>query len=178
MRSVSKLLATTAFSAGVMLAAMPAHAVTVVPIASGPFSLPGNTSGVIPAGTIVSGTNTYDFTFTTIGATYKTLMQMQTTNIKTGKPLDLAFTLYRGAPGAGTFVANSGGTSTAATLIALTAGDYYMALDRTKAPMQLVTGGVTLLSVVPEPATWGMMLLGVGGLGAVLRNRRRPAAQA
>jgi len=34
------------------------------------------------------------------------------------------------------------------------------------------TGGV------PEPATWGMMLLGFGGLGAVLRHRRRVALAA
>jgi hypothetical protein len=27
---------------------------------------------------------------------------------------------------------------------------------------------------VPEPATWAMMLLGMGGLGAALRQRRRP----
>jgi hypothetical protein len=31
---------------------------------------------------------------------------------------------------------------------------------------------------VPEPATWGLMLLGFGGMGAMLRNRRRVAATA
>ena len=29
---------------------------------------------------------------------------------------------------------------------------------------------------VPEPATWGLMILGLGGMGAALRSRRRPLA--
>jgi len=29
---------------------------------------------------------------------------------------------------------------------------------------------------VPEPATWGLMIMGFGGVGALLRNRRRQAA--
>jgi hypothetical protein len=29
------------------------------------------------------------------------------------------------------------------------------------------------LSAVPEPATWGMMLMGFGGLGVAMRNSRR-----
>jgi len=36
-------------------------------------------------------------------------------------------------------------------------------------------GGVSLsITAVPEPATWGLMLLGFGGLGAMLRKRRKP----
>ncbi len=34
------------------------------------------------------------------------------------------------------------------------------------------------LAAVPEPATWGLMLVGFGGMGVVLRNRRRTAAVA
>ena len=33
----------------------------------------------------------------------------------------------------------------------------------------------TTLAGVPEPASWALMLLGVGGVGATLRGRRRPA---
>lgn len=35
--------------------------------------------------------------------------------------------------------------------------------------------GQTAVSAVPEPATWAMMILGLGGVGAALRNRRRLA---
>jgi hypothetical protein len=33
-------------------------------------------------------------------------------------------------------------------------------------------------SAVPEPATWGMMILGLGGAGALLRRRQRVTANA
>jgi PEP-CTERM motif-containing protein len=37
------------------------------------------------------------------------------------------------------------------------------------------SGNVTIHNAaVPEPATWGMMILGFGAMGAVLRRRRRP----
>lgn len=36
-----------------------------------------------------------------------------------------------------------------------------------------VQGGVTVRSGVPEPATWGMMLLGFAGIGAATRMRKK-----
>jgi hypothetical protein len=42
-------------------------------------------------------------------------------------------------------------------------------------PMALLDN-VSLVNTVPEPATWGLMLLGVGAIGASLRMRRRTAA--
>ena len=33
-----------------------------------------------------------------------------------------------------------------------------------------------LAAVVPEPSTWGMMLLGFGAIGVLLRRRRKPAS--
>jgi len=38
--------------------------------------------------------------------------------------------------------------------------------------------GATLAGGVPEPATWGMMLVGFGGLGAMMRRRRAMTAVA
>jgi hypothetical protein len=37
----------------------------------------------------------------------------------------------------------------------------------------LVGGEATLETSVPEPATWAMLLVGIGGLGAMLRRARR-----
>ena len=41
-------------------------------------------------------------------------------------------------------------------------------------PVALDSFTVTL-AAVPEPASWAMMLLGIGGVGALMRSRRRPA---
>jgi hypothetical protein len=38
--------------------------------------------------------------------------------------------------------------------------------------------GASIQGGVPEPASWALMILGFGGVGAVLRTRRRPALAA
>jgi hypothetical protein len=43
---------------------------------------------------------------------------------------------------------------------------------------QSASGSFDAQIAVPEPATWGLMLVGFGGMGALLRNRRRTAAVA
>jgi hypothetical protein len=150
-----------------------AQAVVIIPVSTGPFFRSGDPAGVIPAGTFMQGTNTYDFTFTTVGSIYDTLMQMQATDVKTGIPSTLSFTLFKGLPGSGVFVANSGGTPTTPTLLIVEAGTYYWEVNTTNAPRELTTGGLTLLSSIPEPAGWALMLLGFGALGVVARDRRR-----
>jgi hypothetical protein len=37
---------------------------------------------------------------------------------------------------------------------------------------QIRLGGVTLISAIPEPGAWALMMLGFGGAGALLRRRR------
>jgi hypothetical protein len=38
-----------------------------------------------------------------------------------------------------------------------------------------LNGVIRTSAAVPEPATWGLMLLGFGGIGMAMRRRRRPA---
>ncbi len=69
---------------------------------------------------------------------------------------------------------------------------YLLNQSVTAGPQTLVVSGVngmngsyagtlsftSLAAGVPEPATWGLMMLGFGGLGALARTRRRQAALA
>ncbi|MGH6911978.1 MAG: PEPxxWA-CTERM sorting domain-containing protein, partial [Phenylobacterium sp.] len=43
-------------------------------------------------------------------------------------------------------------------------------------PIALLDG--VSLTMVPEPSTWAMMLLGFGGIGAMIRRRRQTLATA
>ncbi len=65
------------------------------------------------------------------------------------------------------FQANSGPCITGETIV-----PGYYAVDGVQA-----TGftGTVPLNGAPEPATWAMMLVGLGGMGAALRSRRRMA---
>jgi hypothetical protein len=38
--------------------------------------------------------------------------------------------------------------------------------------------GVSLTAAVPEPATWGMMIIGLGAMGVAARRRRQVLATA
>ncbi len=60
--------------------------------------------------------------------------------------------------------------------------DNFYNVDLTTGAASLVGGlgvrgitGITFAAPVPEPATWGMMLMGFGAMGFALRRRRRPA---
>lgn len=57
-------------------------------------------------------------------------------------------------------------------------GGWWFAVDTSGAdsncsPTCVIAGRDAFTSVVPEPATWALMILGFGGAGAMLRTRRR-----
>ena len=71
-------------------------------------------------------------------------------------------------------VGNTSGLS--ASNISLLAGSTYnLSFTGAGNNNAAITGSVSLNAVpVPEPATWGMMLLGFAGIGMTIRRRRRP----
>ncbi len=168
-------LLNTALSAAIALAvAGSAHAALIVTSFTappGPYNL-GTPNGTVAA-IKVNKTNTYDFTFTTTGK-FDVLMQMQASKVAVFDPQLLAFTLYKGPPGSGVFVANSGPLQLGPAFnLILNAGSYY--LELTPADIvrneELVSGALTL-SAVPEPASWALMIGGFGLLGLAARRRR------
>jgi hypothetical protein len=82
---------------------------------------------------------------------------------------DLGIPGYGGGPGHQIFeeLGAGGGGPTAGTQYGFIGGD--------DGAIGEVDGGVLLAGTVPEPATWAMMLLGLFGLGAMLRGNRRRA---
>lgn len=79
----------------------------------------------------------------------------------------------------GVSIYSSGGTGNSLNLLTntLAAGpsnNYQFRYTVTLATAGDVSGPASFYTAVPEPATWGLMLLGFGGLGMVLRRRRRP----
>ncbi|HEX4740803.1 MAG TPA: PEP-CTERM sorting domain-containing protein [Caulobacteraceae bacterium] len=95
-----------------------------------------------------------------------------------GSPIDCAF------PFTGTYVDPFGAVFTVAGgyIVDLWGDGDYLGKGTTTYGVALVQGENELFYAfsginggVPEPATWGLMLLGVGLLGARLRGARRPA---
>ena len=80
-----------------------------------------------------------------------------------------------GAPGIGSTVGSANSLSLVVPFLA--SGNYRLTFGG-NAPANggVVTGNLTFqVAPVPEPATWGMMLLGFAGIGMAMRSRRRPA---
>ena len=55
-----------------------------------------------------------------------------------------------------------------------TAQDSYSNISHATASVTFVPGASNLVSGVPEPATWALMLFGFGGIGIAMRRKRAP----
>lgn len=146
---------------------------------SGSFNVT-DSGGIAPIGSGIPPTDTLGF-FSLTGAA-------GTTAIASPFTLLVNFSSPAGVAGNGTYLAAVSGSVTGST-----AGGVDIAFDKTPHLFTSAAGPFTLavrdLSVtngglntpitgtiraVPEPATWGMMLLGFAGIGFAMRRRRQP----
>jgi hypothetical protein len=56
----------------------------------------------------------------------------------------------------------------------IAAGDYTLVVNGNNTTTGSLGGTITI-TALPEPATWGMMIIGFGAVGFTLRRKRRPA---
>ena len=152
------------------LAAAPATAATLFPVNSGTtFDLtPADNSHTFSVGAAIA--DRYYYTFTTLG-TFRLFA-----NVSDNGGASLApFSVYDGAGpgGALEFSSVSGFFSTAGNKI-LAAGTYNLELDSPAVANDSIAGTVAVFAV-PEPASWTLMILGVGAIGGALRRRVKTA---
>jgi hypothetical protein len=167
--------AKTLFAGAAVLTALVATSASAVTIAipGGPFSLT-NDLATFPGTELATGT-TYDFTFSVTAPTGTlATIQIQAQAQKSGDNEPITYDFYQGDPGSGTFLGTSSTGTNANLTFNPTVSDYYVEIT----PAYIAEGknnealsGTILISTVPEPAAWAMMLVGFGGLGAALRRR-------
>jgi hypothetical protein len=161
-----------------MLGATAASAATIiVPIAGGPFN-EINSLATLP-GTILNKANTYDFTFSMdepLKGSVSTV-QIEAQAQRTGFNETITFDLFSGDPNSShSYLATSSTGTNANLMYNASPGDYYLQVTPTYIKQGVnkeALSGTILTGSVPEPATWGLMLLGFGVVGGSLRLARR-----
>jgi hypothetical protein len=167
-------------AAALALSAAPASAATVFikSFVGGPFSSL-NPLGTLPATKLAAG-DTYDFTFDLVAPIVgesSTQAAAQVLSLSLGEPIQYQVyegTPTTGSPEAGTLLATSAFGLSPVVTGNWGVGDYYVNI----LPSEITVGGEVVSgsfqnSAVPEPATWAMMLIGVGLIGGGLRLARR-----
>ena len=166
--------------AAVSLAGTASAAVVIKSFVGSPFS--GlNPLGTLPA-TLLSTSNTYDFTFDLVAPIVGPSATQAEADLiaKLGSTPELIqYQLYEGTP---TMLDPEAGTELAMSALGmsptlfghLSVGPYYLNI----LPAEIAVSGEAIsgsfvTTPVPEPVTWGMMLLGVGAIGAAMRIGRR-----
>jgi hypothetical protein len=148
-----------------------------------------NTANVLPTYTVVNGATQSTIAFSQNpepGGVFSgwfeftnTLPGLYSIIVGTSTPGATITDLTLSGTGGSPVLASSAGTTNTLSLLAdnLASGDYRFTFAG-QAPPQggVVSGNLTFQIVpVPEPATWGMMLVGFAGIGFAMRRSRRPA---
>lgn len=160
-----------------LIAAAPIANATVIPIT---FAFAGDGSGTADFGDKGISTSTFSDTFTFTLPTG--FASGSVTTVLVGASTDVSFTTVslNGTP----FNVSTTGTTDTRTLVGLpvTSGPQTLVVAGNVNPGSPVSGpfngafGGSLSfqpGGVPEPASWALMMLGFGGLGGVLRSKRR-----
>jgi hypothetical protein len=174
---VKKLTSATALAVviGLVVAITPAvsGATIVRAVTGGPFSR-ADALGTIMAINLVQG-NTYDFTFDLAPGSGTVLTQVQASIVgPVSEPIQ--FSLYSGSPGSGSLLDTSAFVVGPSLTDTLNAGLYYIQIDDIARNDELLAGGLDV-AAIPEPASWGVMLVGLGVLGGTLRRVARRVTQ-
>lgn len=168
---------TAALSLGALAA--PADSATIA-ITGGPFS-GTNPIGAFPV-IALNSSDTYDFTFSLVpplgGDTQEQIEAQSRPTVGPGSPEPIQFDLYSGTPtGSNSRIATSTRSTSAFLAEDLAPGNYFVQVTPGDiAVNNEVLSGSLVTASVPEPASWALMILGVGAIGATLRGRRRLAA--
>jgi hypothetical protein len=196
MRVLTKLLSATAVAAALSVAAAapasaaifinpwtfdPGGAITVTFGDTGiggadsslTFGADGNAAHhVTHVGTVYSFSDTFDF-FLPSGFVASTVISTHTTAAISN--LTFSSISFNGTAGTvGTFGGNP--AASVGSLPVTLGGPQHLLITGSGGSNASYSGTATFIPIaVPEPATWGLMIMGFGGLGAMLRNNRRRA---
>jgi hypothetical protein len=166
-----------ALVAGIAVAAVSMSTAALATPGYTAFNNTGTSLKLIPAGNSTQDFNVgtangggYYYTFTTDHA-YKL-------NIQTSGTLDAAnvvtpFVLEAGATPGGTVLGTSTGGlfGSGLTIADLAKGTYNVSVASSTVN-EAITGNASV-AAVPEPAAWSLMMIGIGGVGAVMRRGRK-----
>ena len=182
---MKRILLTAAASVAAIVAAAPASAVTYVQNL-GTVTTPPDAfftpSILVQAGAVDAY---YTFTlasaFTVNGASFTSTNPNAVNFTSAGVYAGTATNLSTGAPAGTRFAFNNtqsidpGGNSIGYTPVQLAAGNYTIYVSGNAPSQNTIGSSIRFTAPVPEPATWGLMLLGFGMVGVGLRARRQQA---
>jgi hypothetical protein len=173
-------LAAAAAALSVVLAAGSTEAVTVITkaIPGGPFSA-DNWFGGLPV-LALDKADIYNFTFTLvppIDGDTQTQVQAQIETKLGGSPEPIQFDLYSGTPsGSYTFLQTSPVSTSSFLALDLTPGNYFIQITPAYIAVNGEVDSGSVVTAVPEPAAWALMIVGLGAIGGALRARPRPVS--